>query len=169
MSEGSQYEFTPGQNEEIGSLAHKMRWVGLFFVVVGVLSLIMGLLLLVAIFQDKLPADWVNQLPEEAQSQMDDLPPNDQLWGFVINAGAYTHTSVALLDALLGVDRPFVEVHLTNLHAREPFRRRSLLAQRALGVITGFGVQSYLLGFRGLVHSVRGAAAGRVAVPNPLA
>ena len=87
MSEGSQYEFTPGQNEEIGSLAHKMRWVGLFFVVVGVLSLIMGLLLLVAIFQDKLPADWVNQLPEEAQSQMDDLPPNDQLWGFVINAG----------------------------------------------------------------------------------
>ena len=88
--------------------------------------------------------------------------------GFVINAGAYTHTSVALLDALVGVDRPFVEVHLTNLHARESFRRKSLLAHRAVGVITGFGVQSYLLGFRGLVHSLRGAAVGRVAIPNPL-
>jgi 3-dehydroquinate dehydratase II len=76
--------------------------------------------------------------------------------GFVVNAGAYTHTSVALRDALSGVGRPFVEVHLSNLHARERFRRRSLLADRAVGVIMGFGVASYLLGLRALVEHLRG-------------
>ena len=75
--------------------------------------------------------------------------------GFVINAGAYTHTSVALRDALVGVGRPFVEVHLSNLQAREPFRHQSLLAPKALGAIMGFGVDSYLLGLRGLVSHLR--------------
>lgn len=70
--------------------------------------------------------------------------------GFLINAGAYTHTSVALLDALVGVGRPFVEVHLSNIHGRERFRRRSLLAPRAAGIVMGFGGESYLLGLRGL-------------------
>lgn len=82
--------------------------------------------------------------------------------GFVVNAGAYTHTSVALRDALVGVGRPFVEVHLSNLQAREPFRHQSLLAPKALGAIMGFGVDSYLLGLRGLVSHLRLAAnAGR--------
>ena len=72
--------------------------------------------------------------------------------GFVVNAGAYTHTSVALRDALLGVALPFVEVHLSNVFARESFRRRSLLADRALGVVSGFGPDSYLLALRALVH-----------------
>jgi len=76
--------------------------------------------------------------------------------GFVVNAGAYAHTSVALRDALVGVGRPFVEVHLSNIHAREPFRRRSFLAPVAVGVVVGFGVQSYLLGLRGLVAHLRG-------------
>jgi 3-dehydroquinate dehydratase-2 len=80
----------------------------------------------------------------------------DRVAGFVINAGAYTHTSVALRDALVGVGRPFVEVHLSNLHAREPFRRRSYLAARAVGVVMGFGAESYLLGLRGLVSYLRG-------------
>jgi 3-dehydroquinate dehydratase II len=71
--------------------------------------------------------------------------------GFLVNAGGLTHTSVALRDALIGVSRPFVEVHLTNPLAREPFRHRSLLADRALGVVSGFGADSYLLGLRGLV------------------
>jgi 3-dehydroquinate dehydratase II len=75
--------------------------------------------------------------------------------GFVVNAGAYTHTSVALRDALVGVGRPFVEVHLSNPHARERFRQRSLLADRAVGVVAGFGVDSYLLGLRGLVEHLR--------------
>lgn len=88
--------------------------------------------------------------------------------GFVINAGAYTHTSIALLDALVGAGRPYVEVHLSNLHAREPFRRTSLLAPRATGLVMGFGVDSYLLGLRGLVYGLRGASVND-AVPSPLA
>lgn len=75
--------------------------------------------------------------------------------GFVVNAGAYTHTSVALRDALVGVGRPFVEVHLSNLQAREPFRHESLLAPKAVGAIMGFGVNSYRLGLQGLVSYLR--------------
>ncbi len=78
--------------------------------------------------------------------------------GFLINAGAYTHTSVALLDALVGVGRPFVEVHLSNIHGREEFRRRSLLAPRAAGIVMGFGADSYLLGLRGLALRLRASA-----------
>jgi 3-dehydroquinate dehydratase II len=78
--------------------------------------------------------------------------------GYVVNAGAYTHTSVALLDALAGVGRPFVEVHLSNLNAREPFRRASLLAPRASGIVMGFGAGSYALGLRGLVQVLRRTA-----------
>ena len=71
--------------------------------------------------------------------------------GFLINAGAYTHTSIALRDALIGVERPFVEVHISNVHARERYRHHSYLADRAVGVVVGFGFDSYFLGLRGLV------------------
>lgn len=70
--------------------------------------------------------------------------------GYVVNPGAFTHTSVALRDALVGVDRPFVEVHLSNTAGREPFRRNSYLSEVAAGVVFGFGPESYLLGLRGL-------------------
>ena len=74
----------------------------------------------------------------------------------IINPAAFTHTSVALRDALLGVGLPFVEVHLSNVFAREAFRHHSFLADRALGVVAGFGVESYLLGLRALhSHLVR--------------
>lgn len=76
--------------------------------------------------------------------------------GFVINPGAYTHTSIALRDGLVGVDRPFVEVHLSNTAGRERFRRHSYLSPVAAGVVYGFGVESYLLGLRGLVARLRG-------------
>ena len=76
--------------------------------------------------------------------------------GFLINPGAYTHTSIALRDAQTGVDRPFVEAHLTNTAGRETFRRHSYLSPVASGVVYGFGVQSYLLGLRGLVSRLRG-------------
>jgi 3-dehydroquinate dehydratase-2 len=71
--------------------------------------------------------------------------------GAVINAAAFTHTSLAVRDALLAVRVPFVEVHLTNIFAREPERRRSVLADLAVGVVTGFGAESYRLGLEGLV------------------
>jgi 3-dehydroquinate dehydratase-2 len=76
--------------------------------------------------------------------------------GFLINPGAYTHTSIALRDALTGVDRPFVEAHLSNTAGRESFRRHSYLSPVASGVVYGFGVQSYLLGLRGLVARISG-------------
>ena len=75
--------------------------------------------------------------------------------GLLINAGAYTHTSIALRDALLGVAIPFVELHLSNVHAREPFRHHSHLADKAVGVICGFGPASYGLALQGLVQHLR--------------
>ena len=75
----------------------------------------------------------------------------------VLNAAAYTHTSVALRDAILAVGLPVVEVHVTNPHSRESFRRSSLISSAALAVIEGFGPGSYLLGLRGLIaHLTRG-------------
>ena len=61
----------------------------------------------------------------------------------VINPGAFTHTSIALRDALLGVDIPFVEIHLSNVHSREDFRQHSYLSDVAVGVITGLGAKGY--------------------------
>jgi len=75
--------------------------------------------------------------------------------GLLVNAAAYTHTSVALRDALLAADVPFVEVHLTNVWAREPFRHHSLLSDIAVGVVGGFGAKSYLLGMRALTTHLR--------------
>lgn len=71
--------------------------------------------------------------------------------GMVINPGGLTHTSVVLRDALLGIDLPFVEVHLTNTLAREEFRRHSYISGIASGVIMGLGANSYLLGLRAIV------------------
>ncbi len=80
----------------------------------------------------------------------------DGTLGAVVNAAAYTHTSVALRDALVAVDLPFVEVHLSNVFARESFRHSSMLADRAIGVVSGFGADSYILGLRGLLARLAG-------------
>jgi 3-dehydroquinate dehydratase II len=75
----------------------------------------------------------------------------------IINAGAYTHTSVAILDAILAVGLPVVEVHLSNLYKREPFRHHSYLARAAVGQICGFGADSYFLGLRAAVGLIKKA------------
>jgi 3-dehydroquinate dehydratase-2 len=85
---------------------------------------------------------WIQQAPSQFQ-------------GLVINPAAYTHTSIALRDAIVGVGLPMVEVHMSNIHGRESFRRRSYLASVALGQISGFGPQSYSLGLRALVHALQ--------------
>jgi len=79
---------------------------------------------------------------QEARSKADAL---------VINAAAYTHTSVAIRDAIAAVGLPTIEIHLSNIHAREEFRHRSLMAPVCRGQISGFGIQSYLLGLQAAV------------------
>jgi 3-dehydroquinate dehydratase II len=71
--------------------------------------------------------------------------------GAIVNAGAYSHTSLAIRDALTGVEVPFVELHLTNVYAREPERRHSMLAPAARAVVCGFGADGYEWALRGLV------------------
>ena len=96
------------------------------------------------VFQSNAEGDLIDYI-QQAAARVD---------GILVNAAGLTHTSVALLDALLAVDRPYVEVHLSNPAGREAFRRRSLLAPRARGVVQGFGADSYSLGLRGLVRIV---------------
>ena len=85
--------------------------------------------------------DWVQQARSQASA-------------LIINAGAYTHTSVALLDAILAADLPVVEVHLSNIHQREEFRRHSYISTAANGVICGFGAQVYDLALDALAPHI---------------
>ena len=80
---------------------------------------------------------------------------SDSIDGILINAGAYTHTSIALRDALLGVNIPYVEVHLSNIYSREQFRHKSFLSDKALGLVCGFGANSYRLALEGIVSYLK--------------
>lgn len=81
--------------------------------------------------------------------------------GIILNAAALTHTSVALMDAVLAIDLPVVEVHLSNIHKREDFRARSFISKAAAGVVFGFGANGYLLAMDGLVAILRSSAEAR--------
>jgi 3-dehydroquinate dehydratase-2 len=98
----------------------------------------------VSFYQSNSEGDLVNEI----QGALEDYD------AIVINPGAYTHTSIALRDAILGVSIPTIEVHLSNIYRREEFRKKSMLADVAIGQITGFGVESYLLGLRAAVQVV---------------
>jgi 3-dehydroquinate dehydratase-2 len=82
--------------------------------------------------------DWIQQAGRERAA------------GIVLNAAAYTHTSVAILDAIAAVGVPTVEVHVTNIHAREPFRHKSYVSMAAKGLVCGFGIHGYALAIDGL-------------------
>ena len=87
-------------------------------------------------YQSNIEGELVNKI-QEAKGNFD---------GIVINPAAYTHTSVAIRDAILAVEIPTVEIHLSNIHKREEFRKNSLTAPACIGQITGFGAESYKLG-----------------------
>lgn len=93
-------------------------------------------------YQSNVEGFLIDRLQQAADERVD---------GIVLNAGAYTHTSVALRDAIASIDVPVVEVHLSNVHKREPFRHQSMIAAVCKGVIAGFGMQSYRLAVEALL------------------
>ena len=94
-----------------------------------------------AYFQSNVEGELINKI-HEAGFEWD---------GIVLNAGAYTHTSIALQDAIRGVKTPVVEVHISNVHQREEFRHKSIISSACVGVIGGFGLDSYRLGVEALL------------------
>ena len=72
--------------------------------------------------------------------------------GILINAGAFTHTSISIRDALIGSKIPFVELHISNIFSREKFRKESFLTDKAIGIISGFGITSYFLALEGMIE-----------------
>ena len=75
--------------------------------------------------------------------------------GILINAGAFTHTSISIRDALIGSKIPFVELHISNIFCREEFRKESFLTDKAIGIISGFGISSYSLGLYGIIEYLK--------------
>ncbi len=88
--------------------------------------------------------DWIQEARESAD-------------GIIINAGAYTHTSIAILDALRACELPIIEVHLSNIFAREPYRHHSYISSVARGVICGFGAQSYIIALDAIAYVLEAA------------
>ena len=76
---------------------------------------------------------------------------NKKTKGILINAGAFTHTSISIRDALIGSKIPFVELHISNIFSREDFRKESFLTDKAIGIISGFGISSYFLALEGII------------------
>ena len=99
----------------------------------------------VTIFQSNSEGDIINKIHEAV----------DFYDGILINPGAYTHTSIAIRDALSAIELPVVEVHLSNIYKREGFRKKSFISEIAIGVISGFKEYSYILGTQALIHFLK--------------
>ncbi|MDC3084160.1 type II 3-dehydroquinate dehydratase [Prochlorococcus sp. AH-716-N14] len=83
---------------------------------------------------------------------VDKIQSSVSIHGILINAGALTHTSISIRDALIGSKIPFVELHISNIFSREEFRKESFLTDKAIGIISGFGVTSYFLALEGIIE-----------------
>jgi len=96
-------------------------------------------------FQSNHEGEIVDKIHDSAKS----------IQGILINAGAFTHTSISIRDALIGAKIPFVELHISNIFGREDFRKESFLTDKAIGIISGFGINSYFLAFDGIIKFLR--------------
>ncbi len=96
----------------------------------------------IAYFQSNIEGELINKI-QQTGFEYD---------GIILNAGAYTHTSIALLDAIKAIETPVVEVHISNVHAREAFRHKSMISAACKGVILGFGLKSYELALEALIN-----------------
>ena len=94
----------------------------------------------------------IEHIQSNAEYELIDAIHQTQADFVIINPAAFTHTSIAIRDALLGVSLPFIEVHLSNVHAREPFRHHSYFSDKALGVICGLGAQGYYFALQAAVN-----------------
>lgn len=110
------------------------------------------------IFQSNVEGELVSRIQEAV----------DTAHAILINPAAYTHTSIAIRDAILAVGLPVVEVHVSNVHRREDFRHRSLISDVAVGQITGFGIDSYLLGLRAAVRVLASSRKRSLRTRRPL-
>ena len=93
-------------------------------------------------FQSNMEGALIDKLHESGFGKVD---------GIILNAGAYTHTSIAIMDAIKAINAPVVEVHISNVFAREPYRHKSMISEACKGIVTGFGLDSYRVALEGLL------------------
>ena len=99
-------------------------------------------------FQSNIEGELVSKIQEAGNTEIEDCEQSQQAKGIILNAGAYTHTSIALRDAISSIKVPVIEVHLSNIHAREDFRHTSMIAAVCKGQISGFAAKSYILALK---------------------
>ncbi|MFM7457419.1 MAG: type II 3-dehydroquinate dehydratase [bacterium] len=99
-------------------------------------------------FQSNIEGELVSKIQEAGKAEVEDYEQSQQMKGIILNAGAYTHTSIALRDAISSIKVPVIEVHLSNIHAREDFRHTSMIAAVCKGQISGFAAKSYILALK---------------------
>ena len=102
----------------------------------------------IEIFQSNIEGELVSKIQEAGNVKVEDCEQSQQTKGIILNAGAYTHTSIALRDAISSIKVPVIEVHLSNIHAREDFRHTSMIAAVCKGQISGFAAKSYILALK---------------------